>query len=114
MEIPMSAERRGRIAALNDQLRQHHTGGRIFMTAGLLTLGPTAVLDAMAAIAEFDAFTDQNDPYDEHDFGSVEIVGERIFWKIDYYDPTMKAGAQDPADAKTCTRVMTVMLAEEY
>ena len=37
---------------------------------------------------------------------------EKIFWKIDYYDPELK-GWCDPL-APQCRRVMTVMLASEY
>ena len=34
----------------------------------------------------FDAFTPDNDPYGEHDFGSFSYAGETFFWKWDYYD----------------------------
>ena len=27
------------------------------------------------------AFTPDNDPYGEHDFGSFEYAGKKIFWK---------------------------------
>jgi hypothetical protein len=114
MEIPMSAERRERIAALNDQLRLHHRGGRIFLTAGVKALGPSTVVAVMIAVAAHDDFNDQNDPHDEHDFGAVTVVGQRIFWKIDYYDQTLTSQAADPADERGCVRVMTVMLAQEY
>src|SRR5258708_31094655 len=43
------------------------------------------------------------------------IVGERIFWKIDYYaDEAMEFGADEPADPNRSFRVMTIMLAAEY
>ena len=38
------------------------------------------------AVQVFDTFTPDNDPYGEHDFGSINWHQEKTFWKIDYYD----------------------------
>ena len=63
----------------------------------------------------FDAFTAGNDPNGEHDFGSFELDGVKLFWKIDYYDKRdPDLGAEDPADATTTERALTLMLADEY
>ena len=62
----------------------------------------------------FDTFTSDNDPYGEHDFGTIEWRGTRLFWKIDCYDPDMRFGSSDPADPSVTARVLTIMLAEEY
>jgi hypothetical protein len=62
----------------------------------------------------FEAFGADNDPYGEHDFGSIEFSGERYFWNIDYYDRSMEAGSENPADAKCTVRILTVMRADEY
>ncbi len=59
-------------------------------------------------------FTPDNDPFGEHDFGAFEQNGERIVWKIDYYDLAMEFGSPDPADPYQTTRVLTIMLAGEY
>ena len=56
----------------------------------------------------------EHDPYNEHDFGSLETAGERVFWKIDYYDREVRFRSEDPADPTKTTRILTVMLASEY
>ena len=66
------------------------------------------------AVQSFSSFTKENDPHGEHDFGSFEVTGHKIFWKIDYYDAAMQFGSEDPTDPVKTTRVLTIMLAEEY
>ena len=65
-------------------------------------------------VETFDAFTPDNDPYKERDFGAFEHNRDRIFWKIDYYDTTMTKGSEDPSDPRQTVRVLTIMLASEY
>lgn len=110
----MSAEKRERIRALNDQLRRNHVGGRILVTEGIMAMGPENTAAVLVAIKLANDFNEANDPYGEHDFGSVVVSGQRILWKIDYYDQSLKSHAVDPADANACVRVLTIMLAEEY
>ena len=102
------------VRRLNDQLRCNGVGGRIMITSGIETLGPGAVTSILAAVASFDAFNGDNDPYGTHDCSIVEVEGHRVLWKIDYYDKTMSWGSEDPSDPSITTRVLTVMLAEEY
>lgn len=102
------------IAELNDRLRCHWVGGRVAWTNGVEQLGVEAVMAAFHAIEGFDAFTPDNDPHGEHDFGSVDVLGQRFFWKIDYYDQSLEHGSPDPADPGVTTRVLTIMLAAEY
>jgi hypothetical protein len=66
------------------------------------------------AIAEFDAFTADNDPYGEHDFGSLTYMGQPMFWKIDYYDLDMIHGSPEPANLDVTTRTLVIMMAWEY
>ena len=103
-----------RIRHLNDHLRQHlHTGVAV-MTPGIATLGAEAVARIVKTISVYDDFCHANDPYEEHDFGSFEAEGQRIFFKIDYYDRTMSMHSPDPADPTVTERVITIMLASEY
>ena len=64
-----------RIRALNDQLRQHLTGGMAVITPGIAALGPEAVERIVKTIAVFDDFCRTNDPYEEHDFGAFDVDG---------------------------------------
>lgn len=103
------------IAAMNDLLRTTFMTGQVFFTPGISELSDTDRSAVVEAVQNFKAFTADNDPYGEHDFGSIEIdsVG-RIFWKIDYYDPSLTFGSDDPADPTKTRRVLTIMLASEY
>lgn len=107
-------ERVAKIRELNDLLRVEQAGGQLFVTHGICSLGERYVPSMIKAVTEFDQFNADNDPYHEHDFGALEVLGQRIFWKIDYYDDQMKYASPDPADPDVTTRVLTIMLASEY
>ena len=108
-------ERAHKIAALNDTFRTGlPAGGRVLVTAGVDAMGAEFVAAALAKVRSFDTFGAGNDPHGEHDFGAFELGGEKLFWKIDYYDRDEQHGAEDPSDASKTLRVLTVMLAEEY
>ena len=102
------------IRDLNDKFRRELQGGTLLLTAGIIALGAEAQAHIIAAVQAFDAFSPDNDPYGEHDFGSVEVSGEKIFWKIDYYDLTHAMHSEDAADPSKTERVLTIMLASEY
>jgi hypothetical protein len=104
-----------RIAELNDLCRKTiGITGRLIQTEGFNAL-PLHVQSAIREKVEtFNKFTSDNDPHGEHDFGAVEHEGNRIFWKIDYYALDMMHGSENPADPKQTSRVLTLMLAEEY
>jgi hypothetical protein len=104
----------GKIRALNDAFRRSLTGGKVMMTAGIAALTAAMQAKVLNEVRTFDAFTAENDPHGEHDFGSFEVDGRKIFWKIDYYDARMEFGSEDPADPEKTTRVLTIMLASEY
>jgi Protein of unknown function (DUF3768) len=102
-----------RIRALNDELRRNLPNGHAVMTAGIAALGPEAVARIVKTIAVYDDFCHANDPYAEHDFGSFEADGQRIFSKIDF-DKALTAHSPDASDPSITERVITIMLAEEY
>ena len=55
-----------------------------------------------------------NDPYGAHEFGAVDVAGEKVFFKVDAYDANLEYGSPDPADPSVTTRVLTILLASEY
>lgn len=107
-------ERTELIRILNDKLRRERIGGNLFVTGGSCALGKSIVPQIIAAVTEFDGFTADNDPHGERDIGSLTVLGYKIFWKIDYYDAELKYGSPDPTDPEVTTRVLTIMLADEY
>src|SRR5579862_5174954 len=98
-----------RIRELNDSFRQTFNGGRVVVTEGVDALSAQIKAEVLQQVRDFDRFDRENDPHGEHDFGSYEMAGERFFFKIDYYNPTMDGGSEDPADPSKTTRVLTVM-----
>jgi hypothetical protein len=108
--------RKRKIARLNDALRKGAPGPNdmVVVTEGVRALGPEFIEDARKAITGFDAFDEGDDPYGEHDFGALDVRGERLFWKIDCYDLTLTGGAVEPENPAVTRRVLTIMLAHEY
>lgn len=110
----MNEDRTARTRALNDAFRSTLVGGQVLVSSGVSALDAEAMPTVLERLRTFTDFTDDNDPNGEHDFGAFEIGGNRLLFKIDYYDPTMDAGSEDPSDPAQTTRVLTIMLASEY
>jgi uncharacterized protein DUF3768 len=103
------------IAELNDLLRTTFLGGRVVITEGISALPDQDREEIITKVRAFDDFSEDNDPYGEHDFGAFKQEGVgKIFWKIDYYDPSLKWGSEDPSDPKATCRVLTILRAEEW
>jgi len=101
------------IRALNDQLRQNLSTGLAVMTPGIAALGSEAVDRIIRTISVYDDFCHANDAHEEHDFGAFEAEGEKVFFKIDYYDNSLSCHSPD-TDPSVTKRVITIMLASEY
>lgn len=111
------AEDAGRKAVrdLNDRFRRDGQGnGSVMITNGIQAEGEAFMHKAMYAVRTFNAFTADNDPWGERDFGAIEIDGQKVFWKIDCYDRDLKMGSPNPANEAVTHRVLTIMLASEY
>lgn len=132
-------EKTERIAALNDAARANlggmgGAGCRLICTAGFAALPGDDRSAVLALVRAYEAFDGENDPHGERDFGTIcqladgrwtgakqprhadgtDSVRERVFWKFDYYDLACEFGSEASDDAALTTRVLTIMLAEEY
>ena len=117
-----------RIARLNDRARQAMGLACVAVaTEGFRALPEADQSRVRELIETFDAFTPDNDPYGEHDFGAIyqdsegrwttkrpARPAETVFWKIDAYDRDLRYGSEAPADPAVTRRVLTIMLVSEY
>jgi hypothetical protein len=67
----------------------------------------------VTAVRAFKKFTKGNDPYGQHDFGEVEVKGEKYYFKIDYLDKNLEFGL-DPLGPEQVVRVLTIMHVSDY
>ncbi|MGH1416332.1 MAG: DUF3768 domain-containing protein [Pelagimonas sp.] len=88
--------------------------GQIVLTPGVAEEAEGFRQAVLAAVAQFDTFTEDNDPYGDHTFGAFEVAGEKLFWKIDLYDTAYHYGSEDPANPTATRRALTIMLRSEY
>lgn len=106
------------IAKLNDEFRKAAGTvsqiGHVFKTHGIASLPIGDQVRVLELVRTFNNFSEENDPYGEHDFGRIEYKGDKIFWKIDYYDQDGEQGSPDPSDPEQTTRALTVMFAYEW
>ena len=101
-----------RIRELNDNLRKTLLGGQVVITASLADR--TDLNQILEKVRTFDDFSEDNDPHKEHDFGSIEIGSDTLFWKIDAYSLDMNGASPNSADEKVTQRVLCIMHSSEY
>ena len=113
------------IAAHNDAFRKlaclgiapdQPIAGRMHVTRSLAEAEDGFMAEAVKAAGEFDVFKPENDPDGCHDFGAVDIRGQKVFWKIDLYgaDSDFRYGAEAPDNPSTTIRVLTIMMASDW
>ena len=114
-------ECRPTLRALNDAFRTDPcpiavrvARNHLMITPGVLAHGNAFVARAVEAVRTFTDFTPESDPWGEHDFGTFELDGFRLNWKIDCYDTQLQNGSPDPRDPEQARRVLTILLAAEY
>ena len=107
------------IASQNDHFRKfpindRGIAGQMVITRGIAELDEEYQQAIIRRVQDFDEFSEGNDPYGWHDFGSFTFNAQKIFWKIDLYDVNFEMGSPEPENPKLTRRVLTIMLAEEY
>lgn len=103
-----------RIAALNDAFRANPVLGTFVLTAGIRNNSSENIANIISKVRNFNDFNEGNNPYGEQDFGAFDFKGQKIFWKIDYYDRNFEFASPDAADPTVTNRVLIVMYADEY
>lgn len=88
--------------------------GQVFVTPGVSGEGAEFQAAALAAVATDTQFTEDNDPYGDHTFGTVTVSGQKLFWKVDLYDTDFTYGSERPFDPTATRRVLTIMCPSEY
>ena len=129
--VATARDQTARIARLNDLARSAMgVACTAVATVGFRSLPEADQSRVRELIETFDAFTEDNDPHGERDFGTIYQLGdgrwtterprlrdderERVFWKLDYYDRAMRFASEDAANPTVTRRVLTIMLADEY
>jgi hypothetical protein len=69
---------------INDRFRKSLAGGGVMMTAAISALPDNVRARAIELTRTFDDFTPDNDPHNEHDFGSFEINDQKFIFKHAY------------------------------
>ena len=102
------------IATLNDTFRKTFTGGQVLLTAGIAAMSSEDKANIISLVQNFNDFTPDNNPYSENDFGTFDYKGEKILWKIDYYDLNNKYHSEDPSNPYITNRILTIMKVFEW
>lgn len=113
MSIDVKKRSAEEIARGNDELRQKLAPSRFAKVVMTSEIHASAHLDEiLEAVRSFDKFTEDNDPYGEHDMGIMDVRGKSVMFKIDYYDTALEYG-EDPYESEDFVRVLTIMFSHE-
>lgn len=107
-------DKTAKIRELNDRLRKTALGGEIMITQGVTCKDAETIRQVLLAVKNYNDFSEDNDPYGEHDFGAFTHDSIKYFWKIDYYDNNYQFHSPDATNPAVTKRVLTIFLAEEY
>jgi hypothetical protein len=100
------------IAKVNDQIRYcipfvPHPH-KLVLTEGVALLLSNELYELFGLIRTFESFKPENDCYQEHDFGCINMGDQNYFFKFDYFDENYTYFQENG------NRVLTIMLSYEY
>jgi Protein of unknown function (DUF3768) len=110
----LSRDKIARIRDLNDRFRKSFQGGKILLTQSVSDLPDMVKAAALCEVQKFDAFTEANDPTNEHDFMMFEFCNRDFIFSITYYDKKMEHGSPDSADPDVTTRIGALMMVSDW
>ncbi|MDU9004765.1 DUF3768 domain-containing protein [Sedimentitalea todarodis] len=96
------------------EMQQKGIKGQVLVTPGVSGEGAAFQAAALAAVATDTQFTEDNDPWGDHTFGSVTVGDQKLFWKVDLYDLDFRYGSERPFDPTVTQRALTIMCPSEY
>jgi hypothetical protein len=102
------------IAKLNNDFRKSFIGGEVLLSAGIAAMSSEDKANIISMVQNFNDFTEDNNVYGENDFGSFDYKGEKILWKIDYYDLNNQYHSENPANPDITNRILTIMTVFEW
>jgi hypothetical protein len=102
-------DRRGKIIAMNDQLRTTFKGGRVQMTPSVYNLDDRLRGRALSALARFNKFEADS----EHDGGVFIFAGFAFEWRIEYRSKVGIGRSPDPSDPDKTLRVLTLYTVDD-
>lgn len=120
---PEEIERVRLIRETNDRLRKTGYDASkmmVILSGALSNDDPSYHAYVMEKVRSFDAFTEDNDPHGEHDFGTIKVepFGDNdeatIMWQINYYDLALRYGSDEPWNEAKTRRTLTIFYAEDY
>lgn len=103
-------DKRGKLIALNDQLRTTFKGGRVQMTPTVYGLEPSLRGRALCVLARYNKF----DPDSEHDSGVFIFAGYSFEWQIEYRREDGTGVSSDPADDTKTLRILTLYTTADF
>ncbi|WP_372578623.1 DUF3768 domain-containing protein [Ruegeria hyattellae] len=105
------------IAQQNDAFRKRQPEGgegMFVQTTAIDNMGPSFVAACLAQIVTYDGFTEDNDPYGTREMGFMDVMGQKVWFKIDLYDENYQYGTSAPTDLTKTRRVLTILFPSDY